>query len=58
MSVCTREPDGQVRHTYATTPIMRDGVNERGIDLLCAAWRLLDLTPVGRGDWYSELDSS
>jgi predicted dithiol-disulfide oxidoreductase (DUF899 family) len=26
-----------------------------GIDLLCPTWHVLDLTPQGRGDWYSSL---
>jgi predicted dithiol-disulfide oxidoreductase (DUF899 family) len=35
---------------------MSDDVDQRGIDLLCATWHLLDLTPDGRGDWYASLD--
>jgi len=32
-------------------PLLR----ERGIDLLCPTWHLLDLTPQGRGAWYASL---
>jgi predicted dithiol-disulfide oxidoreductase (DUF899 family) len=34
---------------------MSDEIGQRGIDLLCPTWHLLDLTPGGRGDWYSSL---
>ena len=27
-----------------------------GIDLMCATWHVLDLTPYGRGEWFSSLD--
>lgn len=27
---------------------------QRGIDLLCPVWHLLDITPSGRGDWYGD----
>jgi predicted dithiol-disulfide oxidoreductase (DUF899 family) len=41
----------RVRHVYTAHPMLDD--RERGIDLLCATWNLLDLTPGGRGeDWY------
>lgn len=40
----------QIRHTYTAHPLLED--RERGIDLLCPVWNLLDLTPGGRGDWY------
>jgi predicted dithiol-disulfide oxidoreductase (DUF899 family) len=30
-------------------------IEERGIDLLAPVWNFLDLTPKGRGDWYSSL---
>jgi len=41
----------RVRHVYTAHPMLED--RERGIDLLCPTWHLLDLTPEGRGeDWY------
>jgi predicted dithiol-disulfide oxidoreductase (DUF899 family) len=55
VSVFTRDDDGTVRHTYTATPRMAGDIDQRGIDLLCATWHLLDLTPNGRGDWYSSL---
>jgi predicted dithiol-disulfide oxidoreductase (DUF899 family) len=56
VSVFARGDDGSVRHTYTAHPAMADDVNQRGIDLLCPTWHLLDLTPYGRDDWYSSLD--
>ena len=55
VSVFTRDADGAVRHTYTVTPRMADDIDQRGIDLLCPTWHFLDLTPAGRGDWYSQL---
>ncbi len=55
VSVFVRDDDGTVRHTYTAHPSMSADVRERGIDLLCATWHLLDLTPRGRGEWYSSL---
>ena len=55
VSVFTLDADGQVRHTYTGHPRTADDVYERGIDQLCAVWNVLDLTPQGRGDWYSSL---
>lgn len=55
-SVFTRDQDGAVRHHYTVKPRMADDIDQRGIDLLCATWHFLDLTPAGRGDWYAELD--
>jgi predicted dithiol-disulfide oxidoreductase (DUF899 family) len=31
-------------------------IKERGIDLLSPIWHMLDLTPQGRGDWYTKLE--
>jgi predicted dithiol-disulfide oxidoreductase (DUF899 family) len=56
ISVFTRDADGAVRHFYTSAPRMSDGIDQRGIDLLCATWHLLDLTPEGRDDWYASLD--
>jgi predicted dithiol-disulfide oxidoreductase (DUF899 family) len=55
ISVFTRDPDGRVRHFYTATPRMAPDIGERGLDLLCPVWNLLDLTPQGRGDWYPDL---
>jgi predicted dithiol-disulfide oxidoreductase (DUF899 family) len=55
VSVFVRDADGNVRHTYSATPRMAGDIDQRGIDLLCATWHLLDLTPQGRGEWYSSL---
>jgi predicted dithiol-disulfide oxidoreductase (DUF899 family) len=56
ISVFVLDADGRVRHTYTTRPRMAPDIPERGIDLVCATWNVLDLTPQGRGDWYSSLD--
>jgi predicted dithiol-disulfide oxidoreductase (DUF899 family) len=55
VSVFVRDADGAVRHTYTAKPRMDPDIDQRGIDLLCATWHLLDLTPQGRGDWFSSL---
>ena len=55
-SVFTLDPDGTVRHFYTNHPWLADDMNERGEDLTIAVYNLLDLTPVGRGDWYARLD--
>ena len=31
-------------------------IQARGIDLLAPIWHFIDLTPQGRGDWYTSLD--
>ena len=56
ISVFTAEPGGAVRHRYTSAPRLSDEFEQRGIDLLCPTWHLFDLTPTGRGDWYSALD--
>jgi predicted dithiol-disulfide oxidoreductase (DUF899 family) len=55
VSVFARDSDGTLRHFYSAHPSMADDVRERGIDLLCPVYHVLDLTPEGRGDWYAEL---
>ncbi len=55
VSVFTREGDGTVHHRYTSAPRMADDIDQRGIDLLCPTWHLLDLTPYGRDDWYASL---
>ena len=56
ISVFTLGPDGTPHHYYSAHPWFTSEQRERGIDLLCAVWNVLDLTPGGRGDWYSQLD--
>jgi predicted dithiol-disulfide oxidoreductase (DUF899 family) len=34
---------------------MAEDIKERGLDLLCPVYNILDLTPQGRGDWYADL---
>ncbi len=55
VSVFTRDASGAVRHFYSAHPRMGPEIQERGIDLLAPMWHFLDLTPQGRGDWYSSL---
>lgn len=55
VSVFTRDGDGTLRHSYSAHPRMGPDIQERGIDLLAPMWHFLDLTPEGRGDWYSSL---
>src|SRR5881296_2738585 len=56
ISVFTRDGEGTVRHFYSAHPKMAPDIKERGIDLLCPIWHMLDLTPQGRGAWYAKLD--
>jgi predicted dithiol-disulfide oxidoreductase (DUF899 family) len=56
VSVFARDESGVVHHTYTAHPWISDDRRERGIDQLCPTWHLLDLTPRGRGDWYSQLE--
>src|SRR5712691_5841380 len=55
VSVFTRDSDGRLRHFYTAHPSMADDIKERGLDLLCPVYNVLDLTPQGRGDWYAQL---
>ena len=55
VSVFTRDSDGTLRHFYTAHPSMSDDIRERGLDLLCPVYNILDLTPQGRGDWYADL---
>lgn len=55
VSVFTRGKDGTLRHCYSAHPSMADDIKERGLDLLCPVYNILDLTRQGRGDWYAEL---
>jgi predicted dithiol-disulfide oxidoreductase (DUF899 family) len=56
VSVFTRDADGTLRHFYTAHPCMAPDVKERGIDLLAPIWHFMDLTPQGRGSWYTSLD--
>src|SRR5437588_8842689 len=55
VSVFIRDGAGAVRHFYSAHPSMAEDIKERGLDLLCPVYNVLDLTPQGRGDWYAEL---
>jgi predicted dithiol-disulfide oxidoreductase (DUF899 family) len=56
ISVFSRARDGVLRHFYSAHPRMASDIKERGIDLLSPIWNILDLTPHGRGDWYTKLE--
>ena len=56
ISVFTRDSDGTLRHFYSGHPWLADDIKERGIDELSPIWNLLDLTPQGRGKFYTSLD--
>lgn len=56
VSVLTCDADGTLRHFYTAHPRMAPEIQERGIDLLAPIWHFLDLTPQGRGNWYTSLD--
>jgi len=56
ISVFTRDADGTLRHFYTAHPWMAPDIKERGIDLLAPIWHFMDLTPQGRGSWYTSLD--
>jgi predicted dithiol-disulfide oxidoreductase (DUF899 family) len=56
VSVFTRDADGTVRHFYSAHPRLAPDIKERGIDLLAPIWHFMDLSPQGRGNWYTSLD--
>jgi predicted dithiol-disulfide oxidoreductase (DUF899 family) len=56
VSVFTRHADGTVRHFYSAHPWLAPDIRERGIDLLMPVWHFMDITPQGRGKWYTSLD--
>jgi predicted dithiol-disulfide oxidoreductase (DUF899 family) len=56
VSVFTRDTDATLRHFYSAHPWMAPDIRERGIDLLAPIWHFMDLTPQGRGNWYTSLD--
>ncbi len=55
VAVFTRDGNGAVRHFYTAHPRMGPDILERGIDLLAPWWHFMDLTPQGRGNWYTSL---
>src|SRR4030095_1207879 len=55
VSVFTRHTDGTLRHFYTAHPSLSKEIKERGLDLVCPVYHVLDLTPQGRGDWYADL---
>ena len=56
VSVFTKDADGTLRHFYSVHPWLAEDVKERGIDELNPIWNFLDLTPQGRGEFYTSLD--
>src|SRR5262245_39239868 len=56
ISVFQMEPSGTIRHFYTAHPSFSPEIRERGLDLLCPVYNVLDLTPQGRGDWYASFD--
>ena len=56
VSVFTKDSGGTLRHFYTAHPSMSQDIKERGLDLLCPVYNVLDLTPQGRGDWYASFD--
>src|SRR2546421_5856374 len=56
ISVFIKESDGTLRHFYSGHPWLAQNIKERGIDELSPIWNVLDLTPQGRGKFYTSLD--
>ena len=56
LSVFNRDADGTLRHFYSSHPRMAEDIKERGLDLICPVYNVLDLTPQGRGNWYASFD--
>jgi len=56
MSVFTQDADGAIRHFYSVHPHLGPDIKERGIDEYNPIWNILDLTPQGRGSFYTSLD--
>lgn len=55
ISVFVRDVDGELRHFYTGHPWLAPDIRERGIDELTPIWNIMDLTPQGRGDFYTKL---
>jgi predicted dithiol-disulfide oxidoreductase (DUF899 family) len=56
VSVFTKDADGTLRHFYTAHPRMAKDIMERGLDLLCPVYNVLDLTPPGRGNWSASFN--
>jgi predicted dithiol-disulfide oxidoreductase (DUF899 family) len=56
ISVFTRDSDGAIRHFYTAHPWLAHDIKERGIDELNPIWNFMDLTPEGRGSFYTKLE--
>jgi predicted dithiol-disulfide oxidoreductase (DUF899 family) len=56
VSVFTRDSKGALRHCYSAHPSMAEDINQRGLDLLCPVYNVLDLTPQGRDNCYASFD--
>jgi predicted dithiol-disulfide oxidoreductase (DUF899 family) len=56
ISVFTRDSDGTIRHSYTGHPWLAPDIKERGIDELTPIWSIMDLTPQGRGTFYTKLE--
>jgi len=56
ISVFTRDADGTLRHFYSGHPWLAEDIRERGLDELTPIWNFMDLTPQGRGTWYTSLN--
>src|SRR2546423_2298856 len=56
ISVFTKDSEGALRHFYSGHPWLDPEIKERGIDELSPIWNVLDLTPQGRGKFYTSLD--
>jgi predicted dithiol-disulfide oxidoreductase (DUF899 family) len=55
LSVFTQDADGTLRHFYSVHPWLAEDVKERGIDEYNPIWNVMDLTPQGRGTFYTSL---
>ena len=56
ISVFTRDPDGTLRHFYSGHPWLASDIEQRGIDELNPIWNFMDLTPQGRGEFFTKLE--
>ena len=56
VSVFTKDSDGTLRHFYTAHPSMAKDIKERGLDLLCPVYNVLDilhLKEIWRRGWDS-----
>lgn len=56
ISVFTKDGDGTLRHFYSVHAQLDLDIPERGIDEYNPIWNIMDLTPQGRGTFYTSLD--